>query len=338
VEEDSTGSVTGVPNKKEKKPKVWHPQQEVVLKQWAEIATSFRWLHHQAHIRFSKASFWVTLPVIILSSVTGTMNFAQSSFPPEYVDYVPLFIGTLNLVAGAMTTVQSYLRLSELAEGHRVASQMFGKLSRNIRVELMLPMTERTMDGDDYIAMCRSELDRLTEQSPDIPKHIEQKFMKKFADLLQTDFYPPELLQLHPVEVYHSTEAEGMPVPPLVLDPAAATTATVVANAALQFQRQLEKARESREALNPIPEHVPPSPPLVPVLPSAEVAQELTTLSRLQAVTSLLRRNMAAAPPPLPPPPLLQLPSVAAAVVLPDPVFGNAAVEEMPGQGALDMV
>lgn len=295
--DESTLSQLG---KKPKRAKVWHPQQEVVLKQWAEIATSFRWMHHQAHIMFSRQSFWITLPVIVISSITGTMNFAQNSFPAEFESYVPLVIGSFNLIAGVMTTVQSYLRLSELAEGHRVASVMFGKLSRNIRVELMLPVTERTMDGDDFIAMCRSELDRLTEQSPDIPKRIENKFSSTFEDLLQTDFYPPELLQLHPVEVYRN-DAEAVEQ----------RTANVVANAAMHFHRVVEQRRKDEAAALP-------AAPLFPIPESPGhreselVAQELKTLNRLQAVSSLLRRK----PPPEPP-----LPAVSAPVPE-EPLFG----------------
>jgi hypothetical protein len=215
------------------------------------------------------------------------MNFAQSSFPPDFASYVPLVIGSFNLIAGVMTTVQSYLRLSELAEGHRVASIMFGKLSRNIRVELMLPTTERTMDGDDFIAMCRSELDRLTEQSPDIPKKIETRFAVTFEDLLQTDFYPPELLQLHPVEVYRTE-----------VDAAEQRTATVVASAASHFQRALEQRKEARELQEAKGAALPPqlpaplSPiPEAPARDSEQVAHELKTLHRLQAVSNLLRRK-----------------------------------------------
>lgn len=329
--EDGSASQSG---KKPKRPKVWHPQQEVVLKQWAEIATSFRWLHHQAHIGFSNKSFWITLPVIVISSITGTMNFAQSSFPSAFASYVPLVIGSFNLIAGVMTTVQSYLRLSELAEGHRVASIMFGKLSRNIRVELMLPTTERTMDGDDFIAMCRSEMDRLTEQSPDIPKKIEKRFALKFEELLQTDFYPPELLELHPVEVYRN-EAES----------AEQRTATMVASAASQFQRALEQRKEAARDLQqqqqqqleqpaslfPIPEHVPPPP-----RESELVAQELKTLHKLQAVSNLLRRKV-----PTPPPPITtSAPPPSAAAALQDALFDDQPVMATvaDSEGALEMV
>ena len=42
-----------------------------------------------------------------------------------------------------ITTVAQFLRVSELMEGHRVASIAFGRFSRNIAVELSLPTQER---------------------------------------------------------------------------------------------------------------------------------------------------------------------------------------------------
>jgi hypothetical protein len=278
----STTSGEGGDAKKVKRPKQWHPQQEIVLKQWAEIATSFRWMHHQTHLHYSFLTFWLTLPVILLSSITGTLNFAQSSIPPSIKEYAPIAIGSLNLIAGAITTVASYLRVSELAEGNRVASVMFGKLSRNIRVELLLPLTERTMDGDDFIAMCRSEMDRLTEQTPDIPRKIERRFADTFRDLLQTDFYPPELMELHPVEVYRDE-----------VDLNDARTANVLADAAMHFKKASERvkavaATEEVEAVDGPPSPVPSHP--APVA----VAHELQQLSTLQTVSNMLRRKQAA--------------------------------------------
>ena len=104
-----------------------------------------------AHIK----NLYFALPVIILSTITGTANFAQSSFPDSVKPYAPSFIGTLNLVAGLITTVAQFLRVSELLESHRVASLAFGKLSRNIAVELSLPIKERTASGTTFLSACR---------------------------------------------------------------------------------------------------------------------------------------------------------------------------------------
>ena len=149
-----------------KNEKVWHEQQENILKKWSEIGSSYRFMHDKAYLYFEKQNFRFALPVIILSTVTGTANFAQGSFPASWAVYVPLFIGFLNLTAGLLTTVAQFLRVSELLEGHRSASISYSKFSRNISVELSLPPDERSKNGREFIASSRVELDRLIEQSP----------------------------------------------------------------------------------------------------------------------------------------------------------------------------
>lgn len=162
-------------------------------------------MHHTAHLKYARMHMGFTLPVIILSSLTGTMNFAQSSFPPAYRTLVPIGIGIINIFTGIISTISSFLRVSELSEGNRVAALSYGKLASNIRVELLLPRTERTMSGSDFIAICRAELDRLTEQTPDIPVEIERRFNREFSTLiLQGDdaFYTPNILTMRAVDIY----------------------------------------------------------------------------------------------------------------------------------------
>jgi len=81
----------------------------------------------------------------------------------------------------------------------------FGKLSRNIAVELSLPIKERTTDGTAFLSACRVELDKLIEQSPSVPLSILSKFDKKFEN---HDFIKPDILEITSVEVYQNNELE----------------------------------------------------------------------------------------------------------------------------------
>ena len=178
---------------------VWHEQQEKILKKWSEIGSSYRFMHDRSYLYFEKQNFRFALPVIILSTITGTANFAQGSFPSAWQSFVPLFIGFLNLSAGLITTVAQFLRVSELLEGHRAASISYSKFSRNISVELSLPPDERSCSGRDFIASRRVELDRLIEQSPNIPMFIVKEFGAKFAD---NEFMKPDILEIKAVDVF----------------------------------------------------------------------------------------------------------------------------------------
>ncbi|RZD41021.1 MAG: hypothetical protein CXT73_05730 [Methanobacteriota archaeon] len=193
----------------------WHEQQELILKRWSEIGSSYRYLHDKSFKKFNNQNMWFALPVIVISTITGTANFAQGSFPSAWQEYVPLVIGFFNLSAGLITTVSQFLRVSELLEGHRAASLAYSKFARNLSVELSLPIKERTSDGSIFITNCRVELDRLIEQSPDIPEDIIASFIRRFPEPetdasgnIANDFFRPEILDIRPIKVYRDREAE----------------------------------------------------------------------------------------------------------------------------------
>lgn len=118
---------------------------------------------------------------------------------------MPLIIGGVNVIAGIIATVGRFLRVDELTEGHSVSCIGFGKLARNITVELSLPVEERSSDGKDFLTFCRAEFDRLIEQSPSIHPKVAQKFMNQFKDHA---FQKPEIVVIDPVEIYKNTEEE----------------------------------------------------------------------------------------------------------------------------------
>jgi hypothetical protein len=154
-------------------------------------------MNYQAFLMFQALSMRFTLPVIVLSTITGTANFAQEQFPESIRSAVPAIIGGLNLIAGIIATIMQFLKINELMESHRSASQLYGKLSRRIRLELNLPLVDRAFDGAQMVHDCQQEMDRLIEQSPPIPKKILTAFDKEFPD--DNIFRKPEILHIHPI-------------------------------------------------------------------------------------------------------------------------------------------
>ncbi len=190
---------------------IWHGQQEDILKDWAEMAASYRWLHSRSYNEFKKQNMYFALPVIVISTITGTANFAQSSFPPSVQPYAPALIGFFNLTAGLITTIAQFLRVSEQMEGHRASSVEYGKLARNIEVELSLPAHERSSSGLEYIKKCRTEIDRLIEQSPDIPMAIIKSFQGTVMDELKdVQFGFPKVLKLEPINVFRHEDTKAL--------------------------------------------------------------------------------------------------------------------------------
>jgi hypothetical protein len=186
--------------KDKKLPKIWHPQQESILRGWGESAACYRWMHYQAFLRYRKSNMRYTLPVIILSTITGTANFAQEQFPPGLQPYVAPSIGGLNLIAGLIATISQFLKVSELMEAHRVAAMQFGKFSRVVRLELALPLSDRSRDGADMVELMKGEYDTLIEQSPSIPGPVLAMFEKEFPS--DERLTKPEIIHINPIQTF----------------------------------------------------------------------------------------------------------------------------------------
>ena len=175
----------------------WNEYHEDVLRQWGEASACYRYMHHHAFLMFKRMSLRFNLPVIVLSTITGTANFAQTSFPESMRATVPSIIGGMNLIAGLIATIMQFLKINELMENHRTAALGHGSLSRNIRLQLSLPRVERKKEGLKFVDECKSIYDSLLEQSPPIPKHILTNFDKEYP--LDGVFTKPEILNVRPI-------------------------------------------------------------------------------------------------------------------------------------------
>ena len=189
----------------EKKSKYWHEQQEKILKEWGEAASCYRYMHFKAFQKYKRQSRSLTLPIIIISTVTGTANFAQQNFPASVITYVPFVIGAFNLFAGVLTTLLQTYKINEKMENHRVTSIQYGKLSRMIKLELMLPRNHRVHDGNDMVNLCKTEYDRLIEQSPPVPNDIILLFDQGFE---KEKFTKPELTNIYEIDMFDNAEEE----------------------------------------------------------------------------------------------------------------------------------
>jgi hypothetical protein len=159
----------------------WCPEHEKILVDWADKAMCYRWLHAQANNKFSKLSRFFTIPVIVISTVTGTANFAQDRVPVGFVHYFVMIVGALNIIAGIISTIQQFLKINELNESHRVSSIAWDKFYRNIKIELAKNPKER-IPVDQMIKMSKEEFDRLMETSPVLQQDIIGRFTKTFKE------------------------------------------------------------------------------------------------------------------------------------------------------------
>jgi len=157
----------------------WTIEHEHILAEWADKAMCYRWLHARANMLYSYLNALYTVPCIIISTLAGTANFAQARIPIEYQAMFAMFVGGINIMGGIISTIQQFLKITQLNEAHRVSTISWDKFYRNIKIELTKHPNER-IHVSHMIKMSKEEYDRLMETSPMIPDKIIMEFKKNF--------------------------------------------------------------------------------------------------------------------------------------------------------------
>lgn len=198
--------MTGTSNDDSIRKAYWKEEEEELLKSWADKAQCYQWLHMKAREVYRRKNSRYTIPVIIISTFVGTASFAQDRFSEENRQYLAMGVGSLSIIAGIISTVAQFLKVSELNEAHRIAALSWGKFFRTVKTEIARhPLDRQTPTL--LINQNKEEYDRLVEISPPIPKTVLSEFQAKFSAI--EDLIKPEVCdELTPTTVFEISEDE----------------------------------------------------------------------------------------------------------------------------------
>ena len=165
----------------------WTKHQELLLLTWAERASGYAWLHSQSVHYYKRMNLCISVPSSVFGYIAGaTTLLSDATFNVLWVKGV---VGMAGILAGLMANFQQMFTFKEISELHRISSLRFLSYYRDINCELKLHHEHRT-SPIEYITMKRMELDKMLEQSPNIPKHIIDEFNMRFNKSL---VYKPQL-------------------------------------------------------------------------------------------------------------------------------------------------
>jgi len=164
----------------------WKKEQEHILRKWADKSLCFKIMHERAYKKYWCLNAWFNIPVIIISTITGTGNFASASFGSS--QYITFIIGGFNLFAGILATIATYTGVAQKLESHRFSSVAWDKFSRKLQIELAKSRLDRVR-VKDFIKQSAEEYDRLIEMSPILPNDI----IRWFTNMVETGEFDEEL-------------------------------------------------------------------------------------------------------------------------------------------------
>ena len=171
LNDDITGGENDV------KPTKWDDDFEKICSYMIDEAQINTFLHLRSFKSYSAWSSAFQIPIIVLSAVVGSANFASSNFG-KYRDNIILIIGGISILIAIISSIAQYLKLSELKESHRMSSFHWEKFYNKLKVQLMLKREYRRRLPDFYDDVL-TEYQRLKEISPIFLKRIEKLAKKK---------------------------------------------------------------------------------------------------------------------------------------------------------------
>jgi hypothetical protein len=159
----------------------WNDETEKILIDLADQAMCYNWMHNEAHVDYSKKAALFTIPTIILSIGSGTINFSSSKIEENYREYLFLCIGIVNIITGLLIVLQEACKIHSKNESHRIATISWDKLYRNTKIELAKPPNMR-IPAINMVNIVQNEFNKLIEVSPVLDKNVINRFNKTFPN------------------------------------------------------------------------------------------------------------------------------------------------------------
>lgn len=178
----------------------WNSQLERILSDEGERCLCFSWLHDRAEKKFTSLHTYITIPSIILATLSGSASIGTTALINNST-IANLVIGTTTLTVGLLGTISSFFAWAKRSESHRIAAITYKKVYKFVLIELALPRSER-MCAKDMLKVVREKTQRLEETCPQIPDSIINMFKQKFSTTTPEVTKPEITNGLHPVYVY----------------------------------------------------------------------------------------------------------------------------------------
>ena len=193
----------------------WSNQLEDIIAGEAEQCRGLAWIHQKAEMRQGRKNNWIAIPVIILSTLSGTASIgSESLFGGSAI--APVAIGLVSIAVGILQTLSSYFQFARKSEAHRIAYISYSKLFSWVRVELGLPRKER-LEPEEVLKQLRDTMTRLAETTPSAPQEILDEFNAKFKDYDKSIHRPLEVNGLHKINVFRKENAPPTTTPEVKL-------------------------------------------------------------------------------------------------------------------------
>ena len=126
----------------------WNTGHEELLASIADRCLGLSWMHTKCKRWFENMNFWLTIPSIIIGTISGSATIGLSSLFSGSTKAAEVTLGVLTLSCGVFSAINNFMKCSVLSESHRITAKYYSKLHRTIQAEIALRRDQRVQAKD----------------------------------------------------------------------------------------------------------------------------------------------------------------------------------------------
>ena len=169
----------------------WDNSVESLLQKYCDEAQTREALHRRSFYKYKRLTTCLSLPVICLSALSGSLQFLSKSYT-EIEEYIVTGTASLSILTSIISSVAAYLKLGESSAAHEQAANQWLLFHNEIKHQLGLHRNKRH-DAVEFLQTTKTHYDRLFELSPicsaDMIKRIKKKIHNHASDQFETPTY-----------------------------------------------------------------------------------------------------------------------------------------------------
>ena len=183
----------------------WDESIEGLLQKYCDEAQTREALHRSSYYSYKKLTTCFSLPVIVLSALSGSFQFLSKGYP-SIEQYIVTGTASVSILVSIISAVASYLKLGESKSKHEQSSNAWLLFHNEIRHQISLRRDKRE-DAGEFLQNCKTQYDRLFELSPICSSGQITAIKKKIKASATDQFVTPTCLNgFHHTEVYRTED------------------------------------------------------------------------------------------------------------------------------------
>ena len=171
---------------------VWEESQETLLQKYCDEAQVREALHRKAYYWYKRALTCFQLPIIILSALSGSMQFLSKSYP-RFENGIVTCTAATSISVSIISAVMTYLKLGEFKNKHETSQVAWQNFFNNLKHQLSLTRELRD-DSDEFVQATKSLYDELFKTSPMCNQGFIRAVKKKVVRTCTPRFQIPSYL------------------------------------------------------------------------------------------------------------------------------------------------